>query len=504
MLRRLAGRCLMGAGALMLALTAVTSSFAQGMFYAEETKDGRVYVFNIKANWERFKASGETGTGLTRLSVGPERRDRLRRQRDGARAVLLQVRHQGGRWSGRTSRSSASSSATARPRITAGDNFYMEMSNRIQLRFTERDAGRQHPAARHGRPRATARAPSASAARSSSSRAGSTSPGSSTRLQLNWTDVHGHARLARLEDANIDWDVTKGKKTFRVRFGQFKAPYGRQQITSSGTQQFVDRSIVDERYNPGPRDGRGALGHARHQQARLARAWSRTATSAARPLNDNDKFLYSARLMWQPNGATRMNQWGSGALLTEGDLDSTDKPLFAIAGQLRAEQLLQRHHRQRPEVEPVRRRRDLQVPGLLGCRRVHDCASSTPETGAEFDDTGYHVQASLRLQDAEAGPGRVPGVAGRYATIDPTDLVNGNDRKEVGGAISYYYNRHILKIQADFRQIEDEAANSGRGTRTRSSASRPSSSSRSSRSAAAAPCSRGINTDENCRSPAVG
>ena len=46
MLRRLAGRCLMGAGALMLALAAVTSAFAQGMFYAEETKDGRIYVFN--------------------------------------------------------------------------------------------------------------------------------------------------------------------------------------------------------------------------------------------------------------------------------------------------------------------------------------------------------------------------------------------------------------------------------------------------------------------------
>jgi len=61
----------MGAGALVLALAAVTSAFAQGMFYAEETKDGRVYVFNTKANWERFKASGETGTGLTRLNAGP-------------------------------------------------------------------------------------------------------------------------------------------------------------------------------------------------------------------------------------------------------------------------------------------------------------------------------------------------------------------------------------------------------------------------------------------------
>jgi hypothetical protein len=42
-----------------------------GLFYAEEKKNDRIYVFNVKANWERFMASGETGTGLTRIGVGP-------------------------------------------------------------------------------------------------------------------------------------------------------------------------------------------------------------------------------------------------------------------------------------------------------------------------------------------------------------------------------------------------------------------------------------------------
>src|SRR4029450_10692760 len=68
---RVARRCLTGAGALLLALVAVTSSWAQGMFYAEEQKENRIYVFNVKANWERFKASGEVGTGVTRLNAGP-------------------------------------------------------------------------------------------------------------------------------------------------------------------------------------------------------------------------------------------------------------------------------------------------------------------------------------------------------------------------------------------------------------------------------------------------
>ena len=50
-------------------------------------------------------------------------------------------------------------------------------------------------------------------------------------------------------------------------------------------------------------------------------------------LNDNDRYLYTARVMWQAIGNTRMNQWGSGGLLTEGDLgDSAQGALLAVAG----------------------------------------------------------------------------------------------------------------------------------------------------------------------------
>ena len=59
------------AAGMLLALALAGGVSAQGMFYAEERKDGRIYVFNVTENWERFKASGETGTGLTRLGYGP-------------------------------------------------------------------------------------------------------------------------------------------------------------------------------------------------------------------------------------------------------------------------------------------------------------------------------------------------------------------------------------------------------------------------------------------------
>jgi phosphate-selective porin OprO/OprP len=92
--------------------------------------------------------------------------------------------------------------------------------------------------------------------------------------------------------------------------------------------------------------------------------------------------------------------------------------------------------------------------------------SEAPATGAatpEFHDKGFLLQASYAFK----APG-IPGasfweLAFRYAQLDPNDNASGNDRTEIGGAISYYYNKHALKVQADFRQLKDDAGNSGAG-----------------------------------------
>jgi phosphate-selective porin OprO/OprP len=93
--------------------------------------------------------------------------------------------------------------------------------------------------------------------------------------------------------------------------------------------------------------------------------------------------------------------------------------------------------------------------------------SEAPATGnplVDFHDKGFLFQASYAVK----APG-IPGasfweLAFRYAKVDPNDFVSGNDRTEIGGALNYYYNKHALKVQADFRQLKDDAANSGAGT----------------------------------------
>jgi len=46
-------------------------AMAQGFYYKEILKDGRIYVFNVAANAERFEKSGEMGVGITKLGAGP-------------------------------------------------------------------------------------------------------------------------------------------------------------------------------------------------------------------------------------------------------------------------------------------------------------------------------------------------------------------------------------------------------------------------------------------------
>ena len=60
--------------ALVLGLAVAASSWAQGMFYREVEKDGRIYVFANGQRYEGFEKSGgaEIGVAITRLGFGPK------------------------------------------------------------------------------------------------------------------------------------------------------------------------------------------------------------------------------------------------------------------------------------------------------------------------------------------------------------------------------------------------------------------------------------------------
>ena len=81
-----------GSIAAWLVLSA-TSAFAQGMYYKEITKDGRIYVFNVAANAERFEKTGEMGIGITKPGAGPNGETVVGDNERAHPALLLQARH---------------------------------------------------------------------------------------------------------------------------------------------------------------------------------------------------------------------------------------------------------------------------------------------------------------------------------------------------------------------------------------------------------------------------
>jgi phosphate-selective porin OprO/OprP len=468
-------RGLTAAGALLIGLALATGASAQGMYYKEITKDGRIYVFNDAKKADAFEKSGEMGTGLTRPGAGPNGETVVA---DSEQALdLFFFKH-------------GISVAVERPeptvqkvewrdgktRFTLGKGFYMELSNRVQPRFTYQmpdDAVKLAGTENAGDSKGSFRIRRAK----TKFEGWFYKPELEFEVQLNWPDVNGAPPARFMEDANIDWDISKHKQ-FRVRFGQFKAPYGRQQLTSSGAQQFVDRADTDGRYSPGRETGLALWGTLGGNKLDW-RVMASNGNGRSQDANDNDKYLYTARVTWQALGNVRMNQWGSGPLLTEGDLgDSQGKPLLAIAGNFAKNDLRFTTTATPPATVPAAANDNttwgldytFKYKGFASVAEYHDRKSQpyvVNTKGVEFKDKGFLVQASYAFK----APG-VPGaafweIAGRYSKIDPTDLKSNDDREEIGGALNYYYNKHNLKVQADYRQIKDDAANSGKGTTTK-------------------------------------
>lgn len=59
------------AGTAFLALVVAAGAWAQGAFYREVAKDGRIYVFNNMQQFDAWEKGGEMGKSITRLGAGP-------------------------------------------------------------------------------------------------------------------------------------------------------------------------------------------------------------------------------------------------------------------------------------------------------------------------------------------------------------------------------------------------------------------------------------------------
>jgi phosphate-selective porin len=438
------------------AQVAYTANTVTSVFYREFLKDGRYFVFNNPTAAAAFEQSGETGVGITRIGIGPKGESVFA---DNETALELFLFKHG--LTAEVKRPSAPPLniqwRDGKTRMTIGSNFYLELSNRVQVRYTHEfpdDSIKLAGTESAGDSKGSFRIRRAKL----KFEGWFYKPYLQYEVQTNWPGISSANLGNYLEDANINWDVTKGKKQFMVKLGQYKVPFGLQELVSSGSQQLVDRALVSNAYFRGRDTGVtvwGVLGNNKFEY----RAGLFNGNGLTRSVNDNDKFQYNARVTFQPNGAVPLGTY-SGAHQSESDFESKalGKPIFTINAAFEhndlsfvATDLKTNLKSTLYTVDAMFKYRGFSTTG------AYTWGEREPqEVNAKFDTSGWFVQAGYFLKPEKWE------IAARYGEQDPSDLVGPDKITEIRGGINYFYARHALKVQLDYGQVKTETSSGDR------------------------------------------
>lgn len=413
--------------ALVTAIAAAPAAVAQvvGLYYQEVEKDGRVYVFNTPERYKLFQESGDMGVSITLPGAGVDGMTVVAENETAA--DLYFFKHNLPGYERPTPNTALPFSVSWKDGKTTVESksARLDISNRVQIRFTQElpDQGDDVGSFRIRRAK-------------TKFEGWVYNKNLTYELQLNWPDTANP-----LEDAVINYDFTQGKKAFQLKGGQFKVPFGRQELTSSGSQEFVDRSIVSAEFARGRDIGLQAwgtpLGGKLDWRVGVFNGNGRTTSR-----NDNDQYQTNARLTFQPFGDVKYS---------ESDFESSDRPLLAIAGNYESNERNIAASGSTPADVVDREIVGVDVAfkfrGLFAFAEFFD-ASTERLAQSDFDHDGYHAQVGYFIVP------RKFELAGRLAVLDPNADRDDDEREERGIAANYFFNKHAHKLQADYRQLE--------------------------------------------------
>ena len=424
--------------ALVLAVAAAAAAGAQvtGLYYREVEKDGRIYVFNTPERLRSWEQTGDMGAAITLPGRGPNGETVVAENETAADLFFFKHDLPGyDRPTPEPAKPPFEVSWKDGRTTIRSQHAELVLSNRLQFRYTGEDREVEPP----GDPDRS----SFRIRRMKTKLEGWVyTRDLAYELQVNFADS-----VNILDDANVSYDFSRGRKLVMLKGGQFKVPFGRQELTSAMNQQFVDRSAVSGAFARG-RDigvqlwgtpGNGEL----DWRVGVFNGNGRTVSR-----NDNDDLQVNARFQWQPFGDVKYS---------ESDFESTGKPLLALAAGYESSQ--------RPVAAAggtPAHGNDQTVTSLdvafkwrgfsLFAERFQRENDRTLAALPTFDDSGYNAQAGYFVLPQKLE------VALRLSELDPDDGVGDNEREERGLAVSWYFNKHNHKLQADYRQLADEAS----------------------------------------------
>jgi phosphate-selective porin OprO and OprP len=250
--------------------------------------------------------------------------------------------------------------------------------------------------------------------------------------------------------------------------GQTKVPFGRQWITSSGSQSFVDRAEASNFFRPGY--DIGLKFHGKFSEGLINYDLGGYNGRGQGITNNDNNHAVALRLTVNPLGDMSYS---------ESDFDTTENPLVSLGGN---------YYYNRVQVGTGQN--NLNYDNNLG--NIGMLSQLTPGNGFLFGEKtdlhlygfdvafkwmGFFATAEYLLSQADgddsdesvrshgffvqAGYFIIPNnleVAARYGYIDPHRSASNDLQSEVGGAVSYYFNKHNLKLQADVRNLHQQRA----------------------------------------------
>lgn len=259
-------------------------------------------------------------------------------------------------------------------------------------------------------------------------------------VQLEMSRAPGEGG-SRLKDAYFE--IRPAGRPFRFQAGQFKAPFGLQQLTSSTRLQFVDRAITDLKFNPSRDQGAMFGGTVAGQKFGYDLGIFNGSGESVR--QNNRSHLWVARAFVHPLGAYT---------LSETAVDATDKGVLHLGVAVRGGKQI-RGRTTTGVFDNADNQQAVGVEFAYKRPRFYTTAEhfwmtdeqQIPTAGADLKSRGYHVQVGYMPKP------KIVDLALLYANVDGNKNVNDASVREIRGVFGYFFQAHNLKLQADAGQI---------------------------------------------------
>ncbi|HJV67310.1 MAG TPA: porin [Geomonas sp.] len=294
------------------------------------------------------------------------------------------------------------------------------------------------------------------------------------KVMMNFANLQGGSvkNGGLLEETYLNYRLLD---ELQFRFGQDKVQFGRQFITSSAAQEFVDLSVATNAFAPG--FDTGIMAHGKIAGGLVNYNVGGYGGAGQNTYRSSTNNAFTARVTVNPLGDMKYS---------ESDVEYSEKPLLSVGGNYYRNSLnpnemntatatnnnlmftnlatgwyglgnpLSPAGKQVSATETV----DFNTAGADVAFKWRGFSAQGEYFYGQADGQTTHNTTRAEGFYAQAGYFVIPKtleVAGRYSYIDPNKAVANDRWVESTGAVSWYINNHNLKLQADYTNIHKQS-----------------------------------------------